>query len=369
MSGLSAFLAACGGAEGSAERAEEAPEAKAVSHPKTAIGDWTFSNWPLYIDKKVLRDFEREYGGKVHYIEDINDNNEFFGKVRQPLEQGRPIGRDLVVLTDWMAARWVRSATSSRSTSTTSRTRKNLVPNLRTVNFDPERKYTLPWQSGATGIGYNLKKTGRELNSVKELFDPKFKGRVTLALRAPRLGRPRAASRRDDAAKATIDDVLAAIEKIDKANDAGQIRRFTGNDYTTDLTKGNVWVAVAYSGDIIQLKADNPDLDFVIPEEGAILWSDNMMIPQKARQPVRRRDDHELRLRARGRGADRRVRELRHAGRRACGRSSRRDPRSSARRPADLPARRRRGEAAPPTRALAEEEQQMNEAMAKVTGA
>ena len=82
---------------------------KSVSHPKTEIGDWTFSNWPLYMDKKVLKAFDKEYGGKVRYLEDINDNYEFFGKVRQQLEQGEPIGRDIVVLTDYMAARWVRN--------------------------------------------------------------------------------------------------------------------------------------------------------------------------------------------------------------------------------------------------------------------
>jgi spermidine/putrescine transport system substrate-binding protein len=85
--------------------------------------------------------------------------------------------------------------------------------------------------------------------------------------------------------KATIDQVLKAIDKIDQANRKGQFRRFTGNDYTQDLTNGNVWLGMAYSGDVGQLKKDNPDLEFVIPEEGAMQWSDNMMIPQKAAHP------------------------------------------------------------------------------------
>jgi spermidine/putrescine transport system substrate-binding protein len=88
-----------------------------------------------------------------------------------------------------------------------------------------------------------------------------------------------------DTATATIDDYMAAIDKIDQENKKGQIRRFTGNDYTTDLTKGNVWVSVAYSGDVIALQADNPDLKFVIPDEGGLLWTDNMMIPQKPPHP------------------------------------------------------------------------------------
>ncbi len=136
-----------------------------------------------------------------------------------------------------------------------------------------------------TAIGYNPKRTGGKLTSVNDLFDPKFKGRVTML-----------ADPHDSAGlvllgmgikteTATIDDVLKAIDKIDEENRKGQIRRFTGNDYTTDLAKGNVWAAVAYSGDVIQLQSSNPELEFLIPDEGAMLWSDNMMIPQKAAHP------------------------------------------------------------------------------------
>ena len=134
-----------------------------------------------------------------------------------------------------------------------------------------------------TAIGYNRKKTGRALHSVNDLFDPKFKGKVTF------LSDPHdsaglmvllAGKKTEDA---TLDDMMGAIDKIDQANKSGQIRRFTGNDYTTDLTKGNLWVSVAYSGDLSQLK--NPNLKFVIPDEGAILWTDNMMMPQKPPHP------------------------------------------------------------------------------------
>ncbi len=88
-----------------------------------------------------------------------------------------------------------------------------------------------------------------------------------------------------DPSTATKDDYLAAIDKIDQENKKGQIRRFTGNDYTKDLAAGNLWACVAWSGDLVQLKADNPDLQFVVPQEGGMSWSDNMMIPQKARTP------------------------------------------------------------------------------------
>jgi spermidine/putrescine transport system substrate-binding protein len=123
------------------------------------------------------------------------------------------------------------------------------------------------------------------VKSLKQLFDPKHKGKVTMfgdARDSSGLVLLMDGKKPEDA---TIDDILGAIEKIDEQNRNGQIRRFTGNDYTTDLEKGNVDLAMAYSGDMIQLKADNPELDFVIPEDGAILWSDNMMIPKGAKSP------------------------------------------------------------------------------------
>src|SRR5688500_9785841 len=107
FSAVGAFLAACGGAEGQNESGGQASEPK-VDHPKTPLTEIVFSNWPLYIDKAVIKDFNREFDATLKYSEDINDNNEFFGKVRQQLERKQSIGRDLVALTDWMAARWIR---------------------------------------------------------------------------------------------------------------------------------------------------------------------------------------------------------------------------------------------------------------------
>src|SRR5215212_11587408 len=106
MSSAGTFLAACGGVKGTDKGT---PEPKSATHAKTKITELDFSNWPLYIDKKVLKNFEAKYGGKVKYTEEINDNEEFFGKVRQQLQQGRTLNRDIVVLTDWMASRWVRA--------------------------------------------------------------------------------------------------------------------------------------------------------------------------------------------------------------------------------------------------------------------
>jgi spermidine/putrescine transport system substrate-binding protein len=281
LSSMSALLAACGGVEGTQDKAKESSEdkAEAVSHPKTEIGDWTFSNWPLYMDKKLLKAFDKKYGGKVRYLEDINDNYEFFGKVRQQLENGQPIGRDIVVLTDYMASRWIRNGYAEPIDKNNVPNAKNIVDNLASINYDPERKFSLPYQSGATGIGYNIKKTGGELTSVQALFDPKFKGKVTMFSEPYDSASTVLLGDGVDCSKASLDQLLGAIDKIDKANQEGQFRRFTGNDYTTDLAKGNIDIALAYSGDLVQLQSDNPDLRFSYFEEGNVAFNDNLMMP------------------------------------------------------------------------------------------
>ncbi|HEY6761958.1 MAG TPA: spermidine/putrescine ABC transporter substrate-binding protein [Baekduia sp.] len=284
LTALGSALAGCS-IEGEAAHQVNAKHAVAVNHPKRPINGMVWANWPLYIDKHTLKTFDKRYGTNVKYVEEINDNFEFFGKVRQQLATGQDIGRDIVTLTDYMAARWVRDGYVEPIDKRNVPNMKNLVSNLKSINYDPERKYTLPWQSGGTGIGYNPKKTGRKLESVNDLFDPAFKGRVTFLSEPYDSACLVLLGMGIDASKANIDQILKAIDKINTAKNAGQIRRFTGNDYTTDLAKGNVWVAVAYSGDLVQLQADNPDLEFIYPKEGAMLFTDNMMMPKHVAHP------------------------------------------------------------------------------------
>jgi spermidine/putrescine transport system substrate-binding protein len=287
LGGLSTALAACGGVKGTTQQSSKQTEKKAasVNHPKTTIGNWTFSNWPLYMDKKLLKAFDQKYGGHVKYLEDINDNFEFFGKVRQQLENGQPIGRDLVVLTDYMAGRWIRSGWTEPIDKKNVPNASNIVDSLKSINYDPQRQYTLPYQSGGVGLGYDISKTGRELKSLNELFNPKWKGKITMLSEAYDSAGTVLLSMGIDASKASIDQILTAIEKIDKFNKQGQFRRFTGNDYSTDLTKGNTWVALAYAGDMVQLQSDNPNLRFSYAEEGNMRFNDNMMMPAHVQHP------------------------------------------------------------------------------------
>jgi spermidine/putrescine transport system substrate-binding protein len=256
-----------------------------VRHPETPVRDIVIANWPLYIDREVIRDFEREHeGADVTYNEEINDNTEFFGRMRQPLEQGRSIGRDIVVLTDWMAGRWIRLDYTEPIDDRNVPNRGNLIESLRDVPFDPGRRHSLPWQSGMTGIGYNRERVG-EIRSLRQMFDAEHRGRVTVLTEARDAIGLVMRMQGNDPSEGNIDQILEAVEFLGQQNDNGQIRRFTGNEYTQDLARGNIDIAMAWSGDMIQLQEDNPNLEFVIPEEGGMLWSDNMLMPAQVEQP------------------------------------------------------------------------------------
>jgi spermidine/putrescine transport system substrate-binding protein len=263
------LLAACGGKEGGGEAAGGG-----------AGGAVRISNWPLYIGPQTVPEFEKATGIKVEYNEDVNDNAEFFAKIDEPLKRNQSIDRDIVVLTDWMIARMITLGYAAPLDDSKFPNKANLVDNLRDVSFDPGRKYSVPWVSGMAGLGYNPKKTGRELTSINDVFDPKFKGQVTMLTEMrDTLGLVMLALGKDPS-NATQADAKAACARIKKAREAGQIRKFTGNDYAEDLAAGNIAIAFAWSGDIQGLSADNPDLQWVAPKEGAMLYSDNMLIPK-----------------------------------------------------------------------------------------
>ncbi|MFC7880321.1 spermidine/putrescine ABC transporter substrate-binding protein [Streptomyces sp. NPDC057376] len=281
-------LSACGippagKTEGGVSSDDRSKEEKEVS----------FSNWTEYMDvdesgrrHPTLEAFTRRTGIKVKYTEDINDNSEFFGKIQPQLSAGQETGRDIIVLTDWLAARLIRLGWVQKlDPANLPHAFANLSPQFRNPDWDPGRAYSYPWQGIATVIAYNKKALdGVEVKSVSDLLDnPKLKGRVgfltemrdTVGMTLLDMGK--------DPARFSDDDYDAAIARLQKGVDSGQIRRFTGNDYTADISKGDFAACLAWAGDVVQLKADNPDVDFVIPDSGYITSSDNMLVPNKAR--------------------------------------------------------------------------------------
>ncbi|MFH8587616.1 PotD/PotF family extracellular solute-binding protein [Streptomyces celluloflavus] len=250
-----------------------------------------FANWPLYIDvddhdkqrRPTLDTFRRRTGISVSYTEEINDNDEFFGKISPALMNHTRTGRDLIVISDWMCARFVRLGwVQEMDRAAQPHVARHLDPLLRSPHFDPGRTHSVPWQSGITGIAYNRRKLGREIRHTADLWKDDLRGRVTLLSGLDESFAMLLQGDGVDITRWTADAFHRMTDRIHGLVRKGHIRRFTGNDYIKDLDSGDVLAAQAYSGDVIQLQADNPDIEFVVPQEGAELWAESLMIPNLA---------------------------------------------------------------------------------------
>jgi spermidine/putrescine transport system substrate-binding protein len=259
---------------------------KSASDKKLVI-----SNWPLYIDvaeddetkRPTVEAFTQQTGIAVAYQEDVNDNNEFFGKVRNQLSACQAIDRDIMVLTDWMAARmirlgWVQPLRKDKLPNVEA----NLLDNLRGRSWDENTEYAVPWQSGLSGIAFNGNVTG-EVRTVDELLTrPDLKGKVTCLSEMRDTMGLLLLNEGADPSNFTEEQFDKALNKLQAAVDSGQIRRFTGNDYAQELAKGDIAACVAWSGDVIQLNFEDEKVQFVTPDSGVMLWSDNMQVPNEA---------------------------------------------------------------------------------------
>jgi spermidine/putrescine transport system substrate-binding protein len=293
---LPAILAACG-IKPQNSVAPSGSQAAAVTPrplPSSPAGTLNFANWPAYIDiddngdYPTIKKFTKETGIKVNYTEEINDNQEYFGKIQPDLQAGNPIGPDLIVLTDWMIKRMINLGyLDALDKSQLTNFEANVQDLYKDPWYDPGNVYSAAWQSGITGIGYNKKLTKRPITKFDDLLDPAFKGvtgmfsemRDTLSLAIASLG--------VDPREATVDDATRAKDKLLEAANNGQFRAFYGNDYYDELANGNLAITIAWSGDVSQMKLyDNPDVEFVIPDTGGMLWVDNMCLPKNCVHPL-----------------------------------------------------------------------------------
>lgn len=287
---LQSILAACGigpGASGSAS-----PSGAALVGGGEPAGELIFANWPLYIDvddesgeSPTLQQFTEDSGIEVDYQEAIQENTEFFGTIQPALEAGQDTGWDMIVVTDWMIGKMI--ALGYLEAFDVAASVPNFVANAadkyKNPSYDPDNRHSVPWQSGITGIAYNPELTGREITGFADLLDPEFEGRIGMY-----------SDSRDSLslallhngvipADATEDDVRAAADVL--REQAPLVRGYYGNEYAQELASGSLAVTMAWSGDVFQLQFDNPDLQFVVPEAGGILWVDNMAIPKNAQHP------------------------------------------------------------------------------------
>jgi spermidine/putrescine transport system substrate-binding protein len=284
--GLAVAIAACGGGsiEGGSDSSSQAPTV-----PKGPVkGDLTISQWPLYVDPGqdgTVANFEQDSGVDVKWIEDINDNVEFFGKLQPEFERGESGGRSMITLSDWLAAKMDELGYLQHlDYSQLPNVKKNLIPQLQHPDADPNREFTVPWQSGMTGLIVRTD-LAPDVNSICDLFDPKYAGKVTMLTELRDSVPMTLKCMGIDPEHATTKQWLEAVDKIKQAADSGQIRDFTGNDYIRDLAAGNTAIALGWSGDAVQLQNDNPNIKFIMPKEGCMLWSTSMEIPVGAPNP------------------------------------------------------------------------------------
>ncbi|ADT99096.1 polyamine ABC transporter substrate-binding protein [Mycolicibacterium gilvum] len=265
------FLAACG--------SSDTGTSGTTDDGGPASGTLRISNWPLYMADGFVAAFQTASGITVDYKEDYNDNEQWFAKVKEPLARKQDIGADLVVPTEFMAIRlhqlgWLNDISDEGVPN-----KKNLRPDLMEASADPGRKFSAPYMSGLVGLAYNRAATGRDISSIDDLWDPAFKGRVSLLSDTQDGLGMIMLSQGNSPENPSTESVQRAVDLVREQNDRGQIRRFTGNDYADDLAAGNIAVAQAYSGDVVQLQADNPDLQFIVPQSGGTTFLDTMVIP------------------------------------------------------------------------------------------
>ena len=294
--GLAGLLAACGTAGTAPSNAAAGPTTAAG--PQAAVDvsatekklDW--ANWTLYLDydsatKKypTLEKFIATTGIATTYSEDIDGNDTYYGKISGQLANGQDIGKDIVVFTDWMAARMIRMGYTQELDRTKIPNAGNLLPSLQKVDFDPGRTHTLTWQSGFAGLAWNKEKVPGGLRSVSDLWKPELKGRIEVIDEwRDTMGLIMAGQGVDISGKWGSNEFGAAMDVLKQQISSGQIRQVKGNSYKEDLVSGDAVAVIGWSGDITQLNTENNDkFEFAIPDAGGTLWSDNMMVPIGAR--------------------------------------------------------------------------------------
>ncbi|MFZ3454698.1 ABC transporter substrate-binding protein [Arthrobacter sp. 7Tela_A1] len=282
---LAGMLAACG-TGGTSGGASSKPSAAADLSDSEKVVNW--ANWTLYLDYDdstrtypSLDAFSEATGIKANYSEDVDGNDSYFGKVQGQLSAGQDIGQDIVTLTDWMAGRLIRLGYTQELDLANIPNSKNLLPNLKNVDFDPGRKHSLTWQSGFGGIVWNKEAFPKGLKSVSDLWQPELKGRVeVLDEMLDTMGLLMMDNGVDITGNWGEDEFENALDVLSKQIADGQIRQVKGNSYKEDLISGDALAVIGWSGDITQLNFEEGDKwEFALPEAGGTLWSDNLMVP------------------------------------------------------------------------------------------
>ncbi|MBI3648263.1 MAG: spermidine/putrescine ABC transporter substrate-binding protein [Actinobacteria bacterium] len=299
--GLASLLAACGtkGVTGGTSQTNGSPQANAPGSPEwwgkqTLNHEFSFANWAYYIDTShgkhpTLDQFTSATGITVDYREAVNDNVAFFAKIRPDLEHGNYTGYDLIVSTDndppleeMIRLGWAIPLDQSRMPNFYQYSSKL----VQSPPFDPGNKYTMAWQAGYTLLAYNSKFVKEPITSVQALFDPKYEGHIGMLGIASELGCLGLLAIGKDPATSTPDDWKAAADKLQKQRPL--VRSYYDASYIRALKNEETWISMAWSGDIFQAATYQGYqwLKSVVPQEGAMFWTDYMLIPYTAKSPL-----------------------------------------------------------------------------------
>ena len=246
-----------------------------------------WANWTLYIDvdesgKKypTLEAFTKQTGIKVKYSEDINDNDEFFGKVQGQLKLKKDIGYDIITPTDWMASRYIRLGYTQKFDKANIPNAKNILPTLAHPSFDTNRDSSLSWQGIMAGLGWNTKVNPKGMKTVDDLWQPQNKGKIVVLSEMRDTIGVILLSQGIKPETCTEDQFMNAVDFLKKKIADGWIRGVKGNEYKEDLISGDATAVIAWSGDLFQLSTENEGkFDFAIPESGGTISGDNFLIP------------------------------------------------------------------------------------------
>ncbi|MEU6748888.1 spermidine/putrescine ABC transporter substrate-binding protein [Spirillospora sp. NPDC046719] len=255
---------------------------------KAKTGKLSWANWPGYMedDHSTIKAFEKATGIKVDYKEVIQEMGPWFGKIQAPLAAGQSIGFDLMVMTNGIQLEQARQLgyLAPLDQSRLKNFQANAGPTFKNPSYDPGNAFTVPYESGITGIAYNTKYVKEEITSIAQLFDPKYKGRVGMMGDSQELGNFGMFLLGIDPEKSTQADWEKAAAKLREQRDKGIVRKYYNQDYVDAVSKGDVWMTMAWSGDVYSMTS--PDVRFAIPKEGGTIWTDNMCIPKTAGSPV-----------------------------------------------------------------------------------
>lgn len=293
--GAGAAAVALGGVAAACGERIERERAPSFRDPPSGI--LNFANWPLYIDSvrhedgtrssPTLTTFTAKTGIRVNYREVIQESDWFYQRIEPYLAAGRPTGWDLMVITNGV------TLTQLKENGYLVELPADLRPNfdahagdfVRNPPYDPGNRYTMAWQSGITGIAYDPEATEESIDSLQALFDPAYRGRVGMF--GEIVDMPNLAILATGVAPeiSTEEDWRRAAELLIEQRDSGILRDYYQQTYIAALRRGDVAITMAWSGDIFAAKllGKIPErIRFVIPVEGALLWTDNMCIPKGA---------------------------------------------------------------------------------------